>query len=105
MTRLLVSVRSLDEALIAASEGVDLIDVKEPSRGPLGLADASVRQEIGQRLGAKHQLSAACGELCDFVARSVSEGDKVESLADVSYESASWTGYRFAKIGLAGCAG
>lgn len=102
MTRLLVSVRSLDEALIAASAGVDLIDVKEPTHGSLGMADVSVRHEIGQRLGAKHQLSAACGELRDFVACSVSKGDKVAAAKSSSGDA--WTGYRYAKIGLAGCA-
>jgi len=93
MTRLLVSVRSVDEALLAADEGVDLIDVKEPSRGPLGMADSSVRREIGLRLGARHRLSAACGELLDF-----------DRARPGTYDPADWAGYRFAKIGLAGCA-
>ena len=35
----LVSVRSPEEALAALEGGADLIDVKEPSRGPLGAAD------------------------------------------------------------------
>ncbi len=104
MTQLLVSVRSLDEALLAATAGVDLIDVKEPTGGPLGMADAAVRREIGQHLGAENKLSAACGELRDFVARSVSEGDKIDDTAFDSDDSAAWAGYRFAKIGLAGCA-
>ena len=36
MTRLLVSVRSVSEALIAARGGADFIDLKEPSDGALG---------------------------------------------------------------------
>ena len=40
MTRVLVSVRDALEARIALDCGVDLIDVKEPLRGPLGAADA-----------------------------------------------------------------
>ena len=36
MTRLLVSVRSVDEALVAAAGGADFIDLKEPSQGALG---------------------------------------------------------------------
>jgi uncharacterized protein (UPF0264 family) len=104
MTRLLVSVRSLDEAFVAAAAGVDLIDVKEPTRGPLGKAAASVRRAIGQQLGSKYLLSAACGELRDFVARRVSEGDKIRD-AQVEFDSPdAWTNYRYAKIGLAGCA-
>jgi beta-ribofuranosylaminobenzene 5'-phosphate synthase len=45
-TRLLVSVRSPEEAHDALKGGVDLIDVKEPSRGPLGAADVDVRNRI-----------------------------------------------------------
>jgi uncharacterized protein (UPF0264 family) len=93
MTRLLVSVRTLDEALLAADAGVDLIDVKEPVRGPLGMADPNVLREIGQRLGQEHALSAACGELLDW------------HTLRTSYDNpADWSGYCFAKIGLAGCA-
>jgi len=36
VTRMLVSVRSVDEALIAARGGADFIDLKEPSDGALG---------------------------------------------------------------------
>src|SRR5438445_778047 len=35
---LLVSVVSAEEAEVALNAGVDLIDVKDPSRGPLGMA-------------------------------------------------------------------
>jgi (5-formylfuran-3-yl)methyl phosphate synthase len=36
MMRLLVSARSVDEALLCADAGVDFIDLKEPGRGALG---------------------------------------------------------------------
>jgi (5-formylfuran-3-yl)methyl phosphate synthase len=36
MTRLLVSARSADEALLCAAAGVDFIDLKEPGHGALG---------------------------------------------------------------------
>jgi uncharacterized protein (UPF0264 family) len=36
MMRLLISVRSVDEALLAAGAGADFIDLKEPGRGALG---------------------------------------------------------------------
>ncbi len=36
MMRLLVSVRSVDEALLAAASGADFIDLKEPGQGALG---------------------------------------------------------------------
>lgn len=92
MTHLLVSVRTLEEALLAADAGVDLIDVKEPARGALGFADAEVRRAIGQRLGQQHCLSAACGELFNF-----------PNIPADSSDSADWIGYRFAKIGMVGC--
>ena len=38
MSGLLVSVRNVEEALAALEGGASLIDVKEPSRGPLGRA-------------------------------------------------------------------
>ena len=38
MTGLLVSVRSAEEAEIALAGGANLIDIKEPSRGALGLS-------------------------------------------------------------------
>ena len=42
--QLLVSVRDLGEAAAALAGGADLIDVKEPIRGPLGRADeATIR--------------------------------------------------------------
>jgi uncharacterized protein (UPF0264 family) len=36
MTRILVSVRSVDEALLVAAGGADFIDLKEPGQGALG---------------------------------------------------------------------
>ena len=36
MMRLLVSVRSVEEALLAAQGGADFIDLKEPNDGALG---------------------------------------------------------------------
>jgi (5-formylfuran-3-yl)methyl phosphate synthase len=92
MTRLLVSVRTLDEAIIAAEAGVDLIDVKEPRRGPLGMADVEIRLAIGQRLGHSHLLSAACGELHDWI-----KGDWSTD------NPSAWSNYRYAKIGLTDC--
>jgi len=99
MTRLLVSVRSLDEALLAAKAGVDLIDLKEPSRGPLGMADVEVRHAIGQRLGEQHRLSAAGGELRDWLPDNADNSNFT-----FEHGAGAWASYRFAKIGLAGCA-
>jgi uncharacterized protein (UPF0264 family) len=63
---LLVSVRSAEEALAALAGGADLIDVKEPSRGPLGRADDAVIAEVVQVVAGRKPVSAALGELPAF---------------------------------------
>lgn len=50
MTRLLVSVGSLDEARLAAAAGVDLIDLKEPRLGSLGRVALNVARDIAGHL-------------------------------------------------------
>ena len=58
MTRLLVSVRSAEEAADAVSAGADLIDVKEPSAGSLGAATpevvAAVMEAVAGRRPDEH---------------------------------------------------
>lgn len=61
--KLLVSVRSVEEALTALHGGADLIDIKEPERGPLGKADDSVITEIVAAVSGRRPVSAAMGEL------------------------------------------
>ncbi len=90
MTGLLVSVRSAAEAQAALAGGATIIDVKEPLRGPLGAADPAVWQAVASTVGNKASLSAALGELLEWNAG----GFPVEALQS----------YRFAKLGLAGCA-
>jgi uncharacterized protein (UPF0264 family) len=63
MTRLLVSVRDAAEAHIALEAGVHLIDVKEPSRGSLGAADAGQIAEVLEAVTGHVPVSAAFGEL------------------------------------------
>lgn len=84
MTRLLVSVRSAEEALAAMAGGADILDVKEPSRGSLGAADEHVWREVVA--AAKSEgvpVSIALGELND--------------LPSINYPP----GVQFAKVGLA----
>ena len=88
MTGLLVSVRSAAEAEVALAGGADIIDVKEPRRGALGPADPSVWQEIQKAVSGRAITSAALGELI------------YDSVAGLAPQTA---GFRFAKIGLAGC--
>jgi (5-formylfuran-3-yl)methyl phosphate synthase len=63
---LLVSVRSADEALAALAGGADLIDVKEPTRGPLGRADARAIAEVVGAVAGRVPVSAALGEWVDW---------------------------------------
>jgi uncharacterized protein (UPF0264 family) len=93
MTRLLVSVRSLDEACLASEAGVDLIDLKEPRDGSLGRVARDTAWLVCQRFARTRPLSMALGELADW--------------SDADWEAASRIpeGILFAKVGLAGCAG
>ncbi len=106
-TGLLVSVRSAAEALVALHAGVDLLDVKEPTRGPLGRADWRVIAEVARCAAGRVPLSAALGELRD-------EGDP--TAVPTTWPRLSETRPRvserldhvpqsiaFAKLGLAGC--
>src|SRR5262249_24100783 len=70
--------------------GVDLIDVKEPRRGPLGKADDAVIDEIVGCVGSRRPLSVALGELSEL---------SDDQLARFALSPA----LRFAKIGLAHC--
>ena len=62
---LLVSVRNAAEAAAALDGGADVIDVKEPSRGPLGRADDSIIAEVIRLVGKRRPVSAALGEWTD----------------------------------------
>jgi hypothetical protein len=89
MTGLLVSVRSAVEAEAALAGGADLIDVKEPLRGSLGAAEPAVWRDVLSVVAWRVPVSAALGELArDF------RPAPLEHLR----------GFRFAKVGLAGCA-
>jgi (5-formylfuran-3-yl)methyl phosphate synthase len=59
---LLVSVLSAEEAEIALKGGADLIDVKDPARGPLGMAHHETVAAVIATVGGKVPVSAALGE-------------------------------------------
>ncbi|MGJ3704401.1 (5-formylfuran-3-yl)methyl phosphate synthase [Variovorax sp. AFSI2.2] len=66
MTRMLVSVRSVEEALLAARGGADFIDLKEPSDGALGgLPVATIGAIVGalRAHGIGLPVSATIGDL------------------------------------------
>jgi uncharacterized protein (UPF0264 family) len=89
---LLVSVRSADEALAAIAGGADVIDVKEPLRGPLGAADRQTIAEVVRAVDGRAPVTAAAGELEDLL----------PSLAAKSLQSMP-LGVSLVKIGLAQC--
>ena len=91
MTQLLVSVRNADEAAIALAAGVSLIDVKEPTRGALGAADATTVRAVVDRIAGAAPVSVALGELASH--------DPQLGPQEIPRQ-----GVAFAKIGLAGCA-
>lgn len=61
--KLLVSIRDASEAEVARSAGVDWIDLKEPSQGPLGAADFATVDQVASALRSHPRRSAALGEL------------------------------------------
>ena len=64
--KLLVSVRNVEEALLAADGGADFIDLKEPGRGALGgLPIATIREIAGalRRHGSGLDISATIGDV------------------------------------------
>ncbi len=71
MTKLLVSVRNVDEALVAAAGGADFIDLKEPRAGALGglplatiRAVVAARRDPGGRVpSGRLPISATIGDL------------------------------------------
>ncbi len=69
--KLLVSVRSVEEAFEALEGGADLIDVKEPSNGALGAADPAVIASIIREVKGRVPVSAAMGEFMDWDYREV----------------------------------
>jgi (5-formylfuran-3-yl)methyl phosphate synthase len=89
---LLVSVRSAAEAVAAHTGGADVIDVKEPNRGPLGAADPNTMAEILRVAAGRVLVTAAAGELLDTGPGGATR--IVESLPN---------GISLYKIGLHGC--
>jgi len=92
MARLLVSVRSSAEARAAVAGGADLIDLKEPARGPLGMTDPAVWAEIRAVVPTAIPVSVALGEIDDW-------DDRPPPPASA------WQGIAYRKLGLAGRGG
>lgn len=67
--QLLVSVRNAAEAVAAVAGGCDVLDVKEPLQGPLGMADVdqiSAVIDVARQRSAGIPVSAALGDARDW---------------------------------------
>jgi len=62
MTQLLISVKNVEEALLALGAGADIIDLKDPSVGALGALDLSQTIRIVQAINGSGYVSATVGE-------------------------------------------
>lgn len=101
-TKLLVSVRSVDEAQLVLEHGVDILDLKEPNNGALGAVDSEVLDDVSALVqkapaGKRPLISFAAGELVDR------DFDQFPGLVN-RYSSELVARFQFVKIGLAGTA-
>jgi (5-formylfuran-3-yl)methyl phosphate synthase len=89
--RLLVSVVSAEEARRALAGGADIIDVKDPSQGPLGAPSPRVLSEVVAEVGDAAPVSVALGDLPDL-----------PHTAALAARGAALSGAAFVKVGLRG---
>lgn len=97
-TKLLVSVRNLEEAMVADKIGVDVLDFKEPINGALGRVDAAtlaniLNNDAWQSSSRMTSLSCALGELGDLAPHEIIE---YLQIADPNRQ------LKYVKVGLAG---
>jgi len=93
--RLLVSVRSLEEAGEAVAGGCDILDIKEPHHGSLGAAaDSTIRNVSAFGRQLRIPVSAALGECAD----------RLESGNSPDSGTVGMSQLNFVKLGLAGMA-
>jgi (5-formylfuran-3-yl)methyl phosphate synthase len=90
---LLVSVRSADEVQAALAGGADIIDAKEPARGPLGAVSAATLAEIAGRVPEALPFSVALGDV-------TTRGEVEAALAATDLPER--PGPTFLKLGFAG---
>jgi hypothetical protein len=89
--RLLVSVVSAREARGALAGGADIIDVKDPARGPLGAPSPLVLSEVVAEVGAAAPVSVALGDL-----------PNLPHTAALAARGAAVSGAAYVKVGLRG---
>ncbi|GIW86530.1 MAG: hypothetical protein KatS3mg108_0854 [Isosphaeraceae bacterium] len=79
--------RSAEEARVAVAGGAAIVDVKEPERGPLGMADPATWRAVVGAVSGRVPVSVALGELVER------ERDRASGAVE---------GVRWRKLGLAG---
>jgi hypothetical protein len=89
--KLLVSVVSAQEARRALAGGADIIDVKDPSQGPLGAPSPRVLAEVVAEVGAAAPVSVALGDL-----------PNMPHTAALAARAAALSGAAYVKAGLRG---
>lgn len=62
VTQLLISVKNAEEALLALDADVDIIDLKDPNIGALGVLDLEVTKQIVRLVNGGKLISATVGE-------------------------------------------
>lgn len=63
MTGMLASVNSLEEAIIALENKVDIIDLKQPTQGALGALDTKTISQIVAHINHRCPISATIGDV------------------------------------------
>ena len=87
--RLLVSVRSAEEAKAALAGGAEIIDAKDPLQGALGAVEIGVLREIVRAVNGVRPVSAAMGDAGDV------------ELLSARARAAAEAGAAFVKVGFA----
>jgi uncharacterized protein (UPF0264 family) len=88
--RLLISVRSADEAAAALAGGADIVDAKEPAAGALGPVAPDVLRQIVATVAGRRMVTAAIGDAHDE-----------RAIARTAADAAS-SGAALLKVGFAG---
>lgn len=89
MSGFLASVDNLDDAIVAADHGADIIDLKDPKSGALGGLDVEIIHSIVDHLWEKSIISATVGDLEANVTLIL---DRIGQVAD--------TGVDYVKVGM-----
>lgn len=63
MTKILASIKNIEEAKIIINEDIDIIDLKDPSDGALGMLNISNIEKISEYIYGKKTISSTIGDV------------------------------------------